>query len=168
MFGGILVAGLRFVKCLVERTAPPPSRNTPVFFFHLSIFCEKIGYNASRVCFFKKTRTRRERNMEDIQVVGSEDFDAVTQSGVVLVDFFASWCRPCRMQTPILEQIAPDFEGRAKIVKVDTDQSQDIAVKFDIQSIPTLFILKNGAKVEQFVGTQQAETLRAALERAIG
>ena len=72
------------------------------------------------------------------------------------------------MQTPILEQIAHDFEGRAKIVKVDTDQSQDIAVRFGIQSIPTLFILKNGAKVEQFVGTQQAETLKAALERAIG
>ena len=105
--------------------------------------------------------------MGDIQVVGSNDFAAVTQSGVVLVDFFAPWCRPCRMQTPILEQIAPDFEGRAKIIKVDTDQSQDIAVKFGVQSIPSIFILKNGAKVAQFVGMQQAETLRAALEKAI-
>jgi len=105
--------------------------------------------------------------MGDIQVVGSDDFAAITQSGVVLVDFFAPWCGPCRRQTPILEQIAPDFEGRAKIIKVDTDKAQDIAVKFGIQSIPTLIILKNGANVEQFVGVQPAETLKTALERAI-
>ena len=103
-----------------------------------------------------------------VQVVGSNDFDAATQSGVVLVDFFATWCRPCRMQLPILEQIAPDFEGRAKIIKVDTDQAQDVAVRFDVQSIPTLVLLKNGAKVAQFVGIQQAETLKDALERAVG
>ena len=105
---------------------------------------------------------------ESIQVVGTNDFEATTQSGVVLVDFFATWCRPCRMQLPILEQLAPDFEGRAKFIKVDTDQAQGIAVKFGVQSIPTLVILKDGIKVTQFVGMQQAETLRTALEKAIG
>ena len=103
-----------------------------------------------------------------IQVVETNDFDTVTQSGVVLVDFFAAWCRPCRMQLPILEQIAPNFEGRAKIIKVDTDHAQSIAARFGIQSIPTLIILKNGEKVTQFVGVQQAETLKTALEKAIG
>jgi thioredoxin 1 len=103
-----------------------------------------------------------------IQVVGANDFDAATQSGVVLVDFFATWCRPCRMQLPILEQIAPDFEGRAKIIKVDTDQAQDVAVRFGVQSIPTLVLLKNGTKVTQFVGLQQPETLKTALEQALG
>ena len=102
-----------------------------------------------------------------IPVIGSSDFDAVTQSGVVLVDFFAPWCRPCRMQLPILEQLLPDFEGRAKIVKVDTDQAQDIAVRFGVQSIPTLVLLKNGNKVVQFVGIQQAATLKDALEKAL-
>ena len=102
-----------------------------------------------------------------IQVVGSDDFDAATQSGVVLVDFFATWCRPCRMQLPILEQIAPDFEGRAKIVKIDTDHAQNVAVRFGVASIPTLVILKNGEKIAQFVGLQQAETLKSALEKAI-
>ena len=105
---------------------------------------------------------------ELIKMVNADDFETVTQSGVVLVDFFAAWCRPCRMQLPILEQLAPDFEGRATFVKVDTDQAKDIAVKFGIQSIPTLAILKNGEKVAQFVGVQQAETLRTALEQAIG
>jgi len=103
-----------------------------------------------------------------IQVVGADDFETVTQSGVVLVDFFAAWCRPCRMQLPILEQLAPDFEGKAKIIKVDTEHAQSVAVRFGIQSIPTLIILKNGVKVTQFVGIQQAETLRAALEKVIG
>ena len=103
-----------------------------------------------------------------IQVVGSNDFDAATQSGVVLVDFFATWCRPCRMQLPILEQIAPEFEDRAKIIKVDTEQSQDVAGKFGVQSIPTLVLLKNGQKVSQFVGLQQMETLKTALENALG
>jgi thioredoxin 1 len=72
------------------------------------------------------------------------------------------------MQIPILEQIAPDFEGKARIIKVDTDHAQDIAVRFGIQSIPTLVLLKNGTKVAQFVGVQQAEALKTALKNAIG
>ena len=103
-----------------------------------------------------------------IQIVGADDFDTTTQSGVVLVDFFTTWCRPCRMQLPILEQLVPEFEGRAKIIKVDTDQAQGVAAKFGVQSIPTLVIMKDGAKVAQFVGVQQAETLKAALDKAIG
>ena len=112
---------------------------------------------------------KRSNTMSDlIPVVGADDFEAATQSGVVLVDFFAAWCRPCRMQLPILEQLAPDFEGRAKIIKVDTEQAQSVALLFGVQSIPTLIILKDGKKVTQFVGVQQAETLRNALETAIG
>ncbi|MDR0328739.1 MAG: thioredoxin [Planctomycetaceae bacterium] len=102
-----------------------------------------------------------------IPIIGSNDFEAATQSGVVLVDFSATWCGPCRMQLPILEQILPSFEGRAKIIKVDTDKAQDVALRFGVQSIPTLVILKNGNKVSQFVGVQQAETLKTALEQAI-
>jgi thioredoxin 1 len=102
-----------------------------------------------------------------VQVVEANDFDAATQAGVVLVDFFATWCRPCRMQLPILEQLAADFEGRAKIVKVNTDQAQDVAVRFGVQSIPTLVLLKNGETIAQFVGLQQAETLRTALDKAL-
>ena len=105
---------------------------------------------------------------ELIQTVGSNDFDAATQSGVVLVDFFAPWCGPCRRLVPILEQIAPDFEGRAKIIKVDIDQAQDLAVRFGIEHIPTLVILKNGEKVARCEGAQSADTLKAALEKAIG
>ena len=102
-----------------------------------------------------------------IQIVGANDFDNATRTGVVLVDFFATWCRPCQMQLPILEQLVPEFEGRVKIIKVDTDQAQDVAVRFGIESIPTLILLKNGQKVSQFVGVQQAETLKTALNTAL-
>jgi thioredoxin 1 len=102
-----------------------------------------------------------------IQVVGADEFDVATKSGVVMVDFFAPWCGPCRRLVPILEQIAPDFEGRARIIKVDTDKSQDIAVRFGVQSIPMLVILKEGQTVAQFTGVQPAETLKAALEKAM-
>ena len=102
-----------------------------------------------------------------IQIVGSSDFDTTIQSGVVLVDFYADWCGPCRRQLPVLEEVATEFEGRARIIKVDTDKAQDIALRFGIQSIPTLVLLKNGKEVTKFVGLQQAETLKAALEKAI-
>ena len=105
---------------------------------------------------------------DTIQVVGSTDFDAAIQTGVVLVDFYAEWCGPCRRLVPTLEQVAADFEGRAKIIKVNTDKAQDIAVRFGIQSIPTLIIFKNGEKVALYNGVQSPEVLKAALEGAIG
>ena len=103
-----------------------------------------------------------------IPIVGSSEFDAATRSGMVLVDFFASWCRPCQMQLPILEQILPNFEGRAKIIKVNTEQAQAVAARFGVQSIPTLVLLKDGKTVNLFVGLQHAETLINAMEKALG
>ena len=103
-----------------------------------------------------------------IPVVEAGDFETVTKTGVVLVDFFAAWCGPCRMQLPILERIVPDFEGKVKFIKVDTDRAQNIAVQFGVQSIPTLVILKDGSKAVQFVGVQQAEAIKAALEKVLG
>ena len=111
---------------------------------------------------------KRDTMSDIIPIVGSNEFDAATQSGLVLVDFFATWCGPCRRQVPILEQIAPEFEGRAKIIKVDTDLAQDVAVRFGVQSVPTLVLLKDGKTVGQFVGLQQAEALRSILEKALG
>jgi thioredoxin 1 len=80
------------------------------------------------------------------------NFDEVTKEGVSLVDFWAPWCGPCRMIAPVIEELAADFEGKANICKVNTDEEQDIAVKYGIRSIPTILFFKNGEVVEQMVG----------------
>ena len=87
------------------------------------------------------------------------------KAGVVLIDFWAPWCGPCRMQGPILEQIVGKVEG-AKIAKLNVDEAPAVAAKFGIMSIPTLIVLKDGQPVKQFVGVQQADTLVAALNAA--
>ena len=83
-----------------------------------------------------------------------EQFDEIVlQSEVpVLVDFWASWCGPCRMVAPVMDQLAETYEGRAKIVKVDIDKEGELAVEYAVMSIPTVFIFKNGEKVDQAVG----------------
>ena len=95
--------------------------------------------------------------------LNESNFAAETKSGLVLVDFWAPWCGPCRMQTPILEQIVGKVPG-AKIAKLNVDDAGAIAAKFNVMSIPTLLVLKDGRIVQQFVGVQQAATLVAALE----
>ena len=97
--------------------------------------------------------------------LNESNFAAETKSGLVLVDFWAPWCGPCRMQTPILEQIVGKVPG-AKIAKLNVDDAGAIAAQFEVMSIPTLLIFKDGRKVKQFVGVQQAATLVAALETA--
>ena len=97
--------------------------------------------------------------------LNDSNFAAETKSGTVLVDFWAPWCGPCRMQTPILEQVVGKVPG-AKIAKLNVDEAPAIAAKFGVMSIPTLLVLRNGEIAKQFVGVQQASTLVAALEAA--
>lgn len=104
---------------------------------------------------------------EFVQSIESEDgFKSATRSGVVLIDFFATWCGPCKMQSPILEEVAKNVQGKATVVKVDTDKLPALAQKFDVTSIPTLVVLKDGQMVERLVGLQQAAGLQSMLENA--
>ena len=99
--------------------------------------------------------------------LNAESFDAMIKQGVVLVDFWAPWCGPCRMQLPILEEVASRVAGKATIAKVNVDEAPELAGRFGIQSIPTLLLFKDGQQVKEFSGTQSRAVLMSAIEAAI-
>lgn len=102
---------------------------------------------------------------ETITIIPSRaEFDDKSSKGTVLIDFFAPWCGPCRMQLPILEEVAKKVGSAVAIYKVNTDELSDVAAQFDVASIPTLVLLQNGNVVQRFVGLQQEETLIAAIK----
>ena len=97
-----------------------------------------------------------------------ENFEKeVLQSDVpVLVDMFATWCGPCKMMAPVVEVIAKEYEGIAKVGKVDIDQDSDLAARYSIMSVPTFLIFKNGEVVDKVVGGVPKDILTQAIEKA--
>lgn len=89
--------------------------------------------------------------------------DIIKTEKPTLVDFFATWCGPCRVQGPILEQVKNTVGDKATVVKVDIDRNSEVAAKYRVQSVPTLIVFKNGEPVWRAVGVQQADVLVAKL-----
>lgn len=102
---------------------------------------------------------------EAVITLNDQNFDKTIKKGVVLVDFWATWCRPCRMQGPIIEEIAKDMGKKIKVGKLDTDQNKALSQRYSVAYLPTLIIFKDGKIVEQFVGLQQKETLVNAIKK---
>ncbi len=100
--------------------------------------------------------------------LNASNFNEVVKDGVTLVDFWAPWCGPCRMIAPIIDELTEEFEGKAKIGKVNTDEEQELAIKFGIRSIPTLLIFKNGEVVDQMVGASSKQTYTDKLNYFLG
>ncbi|HLU69465.1 MAG TPA: thioredoxin [Fibrobacteria bacterium] len=106
---------------------------------------------------------------ENVIELTNENFDSevVAHQGTVLVDFWAPWCGPCRMVGPVVEQIATEYAGRAKVAKLNTDEASDIASRYGIRSIPTLLFFKNGEVVQQLVGAYPKPKITEKLDAAL-
>jgi thioredoxin 1 len=105
--------------------------------------------------------------MSELTEVKEADFKEVVLDSElpVLVDFWAPWCGPCRMVAPVVEEIAQQYEGKVKVVKLNTDENPQIASQYGIRSIPTLMVFKNGEKQEMVVGAVPKTTLSNTLEK---
>lgn len=94
-----------------------------------------------------------------------KDFTGNIKEGLVLVDFSASWCGPCKMIAPVLEELNGELEGKASIVKIDVDDNPRTASKYGVMSVPTLLLFKDGEIVEKAVGYQPKEALASLIEK---
>ena len=95
----------------------------------------------------------------------SEDVIEASSHSLVIVDFWAPWCGPCRMVAPVVEEISKDFEGKIKVFKLNTDENPNVASQYGIRSIPTLMIFKGGQKVDTVVGAVPKATLSSTLTK---
>lgn len=101
------------------------------------------------------------------EIVNKETFAEKTSTGTTLVDFFATWCGPCRMLAPTVEDIAADYEGKIKAVKADVDLMPETAMEYGIMSIPTLVLFKNGQPAGKMVGVSEYDEIADMIDNAL-
>lgn len=101
----------------------------------------------------------------DYITLNQQNFDEITSKGVVLVDFWATWCGPCKMMAPNVEEIATEYKGKVIVGKVDVDECQELATRFGIMSIPTLIVFKDGEKKEVLVGYRLKMQIAQVLDK---
>ena len=104
----------------------------------------------------------------NIVTLTSDNFNAevISSTAPVLVDFWAEWCGPCKMIAPVLDELATEFAGKARIGKVNIDEHPDLAAQFGVRAIPTLLMFKGGQVTEQMVGARSKKDLKASLEKS--
>jgi thioredoxin 1 len=103
---------------------------------------------------------------ENIVNLDEKNFQQTTKDTVALIDFWAEWCMPCKMMTPVLNEVANEVNGNVKICKINVDKQQSLASKFSVRSIPTLVLLKNGKEIDRFVGIKPKDFLLKQINKA--
>lgn len=101
------------------------------------------------------------------EILNNNNFEAELENGIVVVDFFATWCGPCKMLAPVFEELGNEMNQSAKFVKVDIDQSMEIARKFMVSTVPTMMIFKDGKQVDTMVGFMPKNAIKAKVEAHI-
>lgn len=102
------------------------------------------------------------------RLINSTDFPALVQDDKLLVvDFFATWCGPCKKLSPMLDEVSEEFGDRVNIVKVDVDESEDLAMTYGIRSVPTVLFFKNGQQVDKFVGALPKSEIVSKIENQL-
>lgn len=96
----------------------------------------------------------------EIKKLAEDTFKKETEQGVVLVDFYADWCGPCRMMNPVLEALSVEMKGKCVVAKLDIEKAQQVVASFEVTSIPTLILFKNGKEVGRVVGVKDADDLK--------
>ena len=95
------------------------------------------------------------------------EFEEFAKEGFVLIDFFADWCMPCLMMAPVIDEMSEKFKGKIKFGKVNIDENQELAQKFEVSSIPNFILFKDGKKVEQFIGGMSGDDFEDKLNQLL-
>ena len=130
------------------------SNTSIVIFFVLAALVTYIVYN-----FRKMKNTPVVEDNEKIKTLTDQNFEHQIKSGVILVDFWASWCMPCKMMAPVLNEVSEELTGNATVGKLNVEQNQAASSKYGVRNIPTLLLFKNGKEINRFVGVKTKDFL---------
>lgn len=104
---------------------------------------------------------------EHLTYLNDDNFETEVSKGVTLVDFYADWCGPCRMMTPIMDELAKEMQGKVKIAKLDIETAQKVTSNFNVTSIPTIILFKDGSEIDRVVGVRDKDFLKKILAKAM-